>query len=289
LLPWARRPGVGRLPAPSRAPATVALVLLSLATWAWRLLRRAPSAPDIALLTRSHRPPRLGAWEWCLFVFVLVVAAIYLATGASLHEIIYNDAAYYYGVARHMALTGRFEEPLVWHFLRPPNGIVHAPFDYWGCLTVLLLVPPLAVFGATPETAFLTMSAVTAASLLAFWYLICIALPLRYHAAQLLALVLFAFSPALDVYRFQPESICVAQLFLLLALIALCRRRVVLAVLCAFAILLARGDGLILFSLIVVALVLQELRIEGRRAAGVRTAVLVALSCLAVYVLWSLS
>src|SRR5262249_23623277 len=192
----------------------------------------------------------------------------------ALHEIIYNDGGYYYGVARHMTRTGRYEEPIVWHFLRPPDALVHAPFDYWGSLTVLLLVPPLAMFGATPETAFVTMSAMAAASLVAFWYLICIALPLRHHATQLLALVLFAFSPAMDVYRFQPESICVAQVFLLLALIALCRRRVVLCVLSAFAILLARGDGLILFSLIVFALVLMELLIEGGRAARDLVAVL---------------
>jgi hypothetical protein len=46
-------------------------------------------------------------------------APLYLAIGFQVEEIAYNDGAYYYGVARHIALTGRFEEPIVWHFLHP--------------------------------------------------------------------------------------------------------------------------------------------------------------------------
>jgi hypothetical protein len=92
-------------------------------------------------------------------------------------------------------------------------------------MTSLILVPPLMLFGATPRTAFVTMSVVSAASVFAFWYLVCFALPLRHRATQLLALVLFALSPAMDAFRFQTESIAVAQLFIVLSLIALYRGR----------------------------------------------------------------
>ncbi|MGH7787852.1 MAG: hypothetical protein ACRERC_13340 [Candidatus Binatia bacterium] len=228
----------------------------------------------------------MGAWESCLLALVLLVGVLYIVTGSSLHEILYNDGAYYYGVARHLALTGRFEEPIVWHFIHPPVGIVHAPFDYWGCLTSLLLVPPLVVFGATPETAIVTMSVIAAVSLLAFWYLVCFALPLRHRASQLLAVMLLAFSPAMDVYRFQPESVAIVQLFLLLSLIAFCRRASILAILSAFCILLARGDGLVLFALISLAVVLREAMGSDKTRRPGRV-ILVVLACIGTYVLWS--
>lgn len=222
-----------------------------------------------------------------LLVPTLAVGMLYVASGAQVREITQNDGAYYFGVARHMALTGRFEEPIVWHFLHPPDALTHPPFDYWGCLTSLLLVPSLWLFGATPSTAFLTMSLLSAVALLAFWHLVCVALPLRHAIAQGLALGLFAFSPLMVEYRFQPESIAVAQLAIILAVIALARRRYVLAVLAAFAILLSRGDGLILFLLVGGAALLAAWR--ERAAAPRRVAAVLAslLSCGALYVGWS--
>jgi hypothetical protein len=286
LLPLALLPGLSGIPAPYRTAAGAAVLLASLILWAVTMVDGSASSRSVALLAPSDEVRGMGAWETCLLALVLAVAVRYIVTGSSLHEILYNDGAYYYGVARHFALTGRFEEPIVWHFINPPASITHAPFDYWGCMTSLLLVPPLVVFGATPETAFVTMSVIAATSLLAFWYLACFALPLRYYATQLLALMLFAFSPAMDVYRFQPESIAIAQLFLLLSLIAFCRRRFVLAILCAFGILLARGDGLILFSLIFLAVVLEEARGAGK-GLRLRRVILVALACIGTYMLWS--
>jgi len=221
----------------------------------------------------------------CLLTVALAIAAVYALMASRVHKITDNDGAYYFGVARHMALTHRFEEPIVWHFIQPPETLLHAPFDYWGCMTALLLVPSLAAFGAQPETAFATMAAISAASVLAFWYLICIALPLRYRATQLLALVMFAFSPAMDRFRFQPESTAVAQLFILLALIAFCRRRLILAIAGAFFAVLARGDALILFGLVFLA-VLFEARMETDRRP-IWQVLLAGLSCVAIYVLWS--
>jgi hypothetical protein len=149
-----------------------------------------------------------GARQWtiALLIATLAIGIAYVAIGAQVREIAQNDGAYYFGVARHMARHGRFEEPIVWHFLHPPDSLTHAPFDYWGCLTTLLLVPALWLFGDTPRTAFVTMSLLSAAALLAFWYLVCIALPLRHRVTQLLSLLLFAFSPLMVEFRFQPRE-----------------------------------------------------------------------------------
>jgi hypothetical protein len=223
-----------------------------------------------------------------LLALTLAVGVAYVVTASRLNEITQNDGAYYYSVARHIALTGRFEEPLLWHFLHLPEQIVHAPFDYWGGMTALLLVPPLALFGATPRVAFATMSLISTAALVAFWYLVCVALPLRHRATQLLALALFAFSPVMTEYRFQPESIAVAQLFILLALIAFSRRRDVAAVLLGFCILLTRGDGLIFFALITLAVLLAAARDPVDRRRRVATSLAVAAACLTTYVVWSL-
>jgi hypothetical protein len=226
---------------------------------------------------------RITSAERLLLAFAVIVAGLYLAIGAWVPGILDNDAHYYYGVARHIALTGRFEEPIVWQFLHPPDRIVHPPFDYWGCLTSLLLVPSLVVFGVRPETALITISAISAISVMALWYLVCVALPLRHWSSQLVALAFFAFAPGMAFFRFQPESIAVAELFILLSVIALCVRRSVLAMLCGFGVLLARGDGLVFFGLVSVA-VLLEARADPRQVA---TLVLVGGVCIATYMVWS--
>jgi hypothetical protein len=289
LLPFALLPVAGSVPALHQAHASVAVLLGALLAWGYTTVSGASSPRGIALLAKAGEGTWMGPWELCLLAVVMAIAVAYLALGSRVDWLVYEDAAYYYGVARHMALTWRFEEPIVWHFLHPPERLVHAPFDYWGAMTSLLLVPPLALFGATPATALVTMSAISALSLVAFWYLICIALPLRYYATQLLALVIFAFSPAMDLYRFQPESISVAHLFLLLSLIAFCRKRLVLAILGGFCLVLTRPDGLILFALIFFVVLLQARRGVGACPHQVWHLVLVGLACAATYVLWSLA
>src|SRR4030095_13801061 len=176
LLPFALLPLVSWTLSRPRAPVSLT-VLLALLAWGWTIASERSAPTGIALLPRASAGGRIGAWELALLIFVLAVCAAYVETGSQTGSrtdaITYNDGAYYYGVARHMAFTGRFEEPIVWHFLHPPDRIVHAPFDYWAPMTSLLLVPSLALFGATPQTANTTMSIVSAASLLAFWYLVC--------------------------------------------------------------------------------------------------------------------
>lgn len=286
MLPFALLPLTWVLPTHQQTLASILILLAAILTWA--VMGFSSGKPGAsAVLARSRRDGRIGAWERLLLAFVVAASAAYVVVGWRLHEITFNDGAYYYGVARHMARTGRFEEPIVWHFLHQPDTILHAPFDYWGCLTSLLLLPPMLVFGATLTTAFLTMSVIAALTLLAFWYLVCVALPLRYCATQLIALVVFAFTPAMDVYRFQPESIPVAQLFTLLALIAFCLRRSVAAVLCGFCILLARGDGLILFVLIFLGVLFREWRDGDGRRRRLWLAAFTGCACVGLYVLWS--
>jgi hypothetical protein len=268
---------------------TAAILLAAIAAWLWMIAGGQAPPSGIALLEEGNRHGRLGTWELSLLAFSLAVCAAYVVVALRFKRITFNDGAYYYGVARHMARTGRFEEPIVWHFLHLPDSIVHAPFDYWGPATSLLLVPSMLVFGATFRTAFVTMSVISSAALLAFWYLVCRALPLRYRVTQLLALVIFAFSPAMDVYRFQPESIAIAQLFLLLALIAFCHRRSAVALLCGFGIVLARSDGSILFGLISVACLLREWQPVAGRARRVGRVVLAGLACVGAYSVWSLA
>src|SRR5262245_10731144 len=165
------------LPLRFQTPTRIAIGLA--AAVAWLALATHGSAPPrtIALLTGSDERRRV-TWHLALLGVVAAATIAYLIAALRVTTIPTNDGAYYYGVARHIATTGRFEEPIVWHFLNPPDTIEHTPFDYWGPMTPLLLLPSLSLFGAEPATAFLTMAVLSAATLLAFWYLVCIALPL---------------------------------------------------------------------------------------------------------------
>ena len=288
LLPLILLPIANSVPTLRQWHASAAVLAAALAAWTCVIASRSSPASAIAMLGACGDDRRIGAWELSLLAVVVGIAVAYLVVGTRVHHAFaYADGAYYYGVARHMALTGRFEEPIVWHFLYLPATVPHAPFDYWGGMTSLLLVPPLVLFGTTPTTALVTMAVISAAVLVAFWYLICAALPLRHCATQLLALVTFAFSPALDLYRFQPESITVAHLFLLLSLIAVCRRRFVLAIFAGFGMLLTRGDGMIFFSLIFLAILLQEWRRIDQEPRHPWRLVLTALACMGTYMLWN--
>ncbi len=191
--------------------------------------------------------PTLGLWELALLIVALGVATVYVQIGASCEGNLQNDSAYYFGVARHMAMTHRFEEPIVWHFVDPPPTIVHPPFDYWGGLTSMVLAPILSVFGPTQHVAFIGISVISGLSVLAFWYLLCVALPLRYPVLQLLGLLSFAFAFTARNYRFDTESLQLHHLLLIGLVISLVTARFRAAVLLGFLLLLCRPDGMLLF------------------------------------------
>jgi hypothetical protein len=193
---------------------------------------------------------RVGGWEIGGLLFCLCATGWYFVVAWHSEGSADNDAAYYFGVARHIVNTGRFEEPLVWHFLAPPASVQHSPFDYWQGLTSIVLLPTMALFGPSSRVALLTMAAVAGASLLLLWYLVAIAAPMRHRLAQAVALVTFAASPSLKYFRFDTETVPVFHVALLLALVALARGRVLLAACAAFCLYLTRGDGIVLCCLI---------------------------------------
>jgi hypothetical protein len=235
LLPFTRH-----LPAPGSVALAVALVAV--------VLLQAQRPPGLAAPTRQRL-----AWRAALLVGVLCVSVLYVALGARAHGNWDNDGAYYFGVAKHIATTHRFEEPLVWHFLRPPGAIVHRPFDYWGGLTSLLLVPPLMVFGATYHVAAISMAVLSSASLVLFWRLLCFEIRLREPLLEALALVVFAFTPWLPVARLDTESIVPFQVLLLSALVLYARDRLGWCVIVSFALVLDRTEGILLCTLLWVA------------------------------------
>jgi hypothetical protein len=233
---------------------------------AWQVDRVSPTR--IPLVAVPARGRRIGTWEIALLAVAVAISALYIEIGAGAQGHLQNDSAYYFGVAKHLAVTGRFEEPIVWHFVHAPKTIAHAPFDYWGGLTSLVLAPVLAIFGPTQHTAFVAMAVISGLSVVAFWYLVCVALPIRYPAVQLLALVAFAFSFSARDYRFDTESLPLHHLVQTIALIGLATARHRLALVAAFLLVLSRVDGVILFAAtaIVVAVQLRRDRPALRRA-----------------------
>lgn len=222
-----------------------ATALVATGILAWRVDRE--SATRIPIVAQPIRRASLGVWEAALLALAIAVALLYLRLGAGAEGNIENDSAYYFGVARHMALTGHFEEPIVWNFLDPPPTLVHPAFDYWGGLTSMVLAPILAVFGASEHTAFIAMAAISGASVIAFWFLVCEAIPIRYAPLQLLGLLTFAFASMGRRYRFDTESLPLYQLLEIVLLIGLATARDRLAIVSAFLLALCRVDGMLLF------------------------------------------
>ena len=243
-----------------------------------------PPEPDAGPRRRRARARGRGAWELALLGVSLISGILYLRLGYLSEGNFQNDSAYYYGVARHIALSRRIEEPIVWHMVDLPPTIRHAPFDYWGGLTPLVRAPALAVFGATPHVAFLAMAAISGLSVVLFWHLVCVALPLRYRALQALTLLAFAFSSSADTYRFDTESLPVHHCVLILAMIGLATDRLLLAVVAGFLLLLNRTDGMVLF----IALTFVAALRARARPGGVRRVAAAAGGLLTAYVVRNL-
>ncbi len=212
-------------------------------------LRFLPALVSVALAVRYvpdgalSRLTEQRAWQWAMLGFAATIAVGFVAVGRALPGSTNNDAAYYFGMARYIVRTHRFEEPIVWQFLSHAPSVYHRPFDYWHGFASLFLVPIFALFGSTYRVAGTTMGLLSGATLVLFAYLIAVAAPLRNAALQVLALLLFAFSPALLPYRFDVETIPFVHVGLLVALIALARRRLLLATVSACLLFLARADA----------------------------------------------
>jgi hypothetical protein len=235
-------------------PSFVPLALLGLLPAAAYGARVAAPAAALIAVLRDRVPERVAwapppaglAWSRALRITALAICVAYVAAGATAAGSTDNDPAYYFGVARHILRTHRYEEPIVWHFLVKPARVLHHPFDYWSGLASLSLLPFLAVFGATHQVAGAAMGLVAGLSVVAFAHLIGTAAPLRSRIVQLVALLLFAFSPALMRLRFDVETIPFVHLWMILALVALARRRSEWAVLFAFLMFWSRPEDVVL-------------------------------------------
>jgi hypothetical protein len=193
---------------------------------------------------RRARGARLVLLACCLGIIVWYVSLALRVDGNN-----DNDAAYYLGVARYMARTGRFEENIVWHFLARHTSVFHPPFDYWQGLTSLILVPVLLVFRG-PQAPFVFMALVSGSALLLLWYLVTSAAPLAHPLAQAVTLFTFALSPAMIVYRVDTDTVPLTQVWLTGSLVALASRRLKTAACVAFLMVWTRGDGTILCAMI---------------------------------------
>ena len=241
--------------------------------WRWQGLLF--GAAGLSALGRTRPLTRDPAWPIALLAIALGICVSYLACGARLPGSTNNDAAYYFGVARHIAETGRLEEPLIWHFLLPHGSVVHAPYDYWPAWPSIWLVPVFKLFGSQPMVLGLAASSVSCLSVLLFWYLVSVVWRWSSAAVQLVTLVLFAYSPALRDYRMEAETVPWTHVFMLASLIALSRQRVVLATVLGFFIFLARPDCVALTGVVwIFAALLAKRRAEVRAYATACAALL---------------
>jgi hypothetical protein len=108
---------------------------------------------------------------------------------------------------------------------------------------------------------------------IAFWYLVCVAVPVRYAVLQALALLAFALSPSARNYRFDTESLPLYHLFTILTLIGLFTGRLRLAIVAGFLLVLCRVDGALLFG---GTLLVVGYRLRGRPAELGRVMLLAA-------------
>jgi hypothetical protein len=210
----------------------------------------------------------------------LAIAVQFVRVGLTLAGSTSNDAAYYFGVARHIAETHRYEEPIVWHFLVKPLSVLHRPFDYWHGLVSLTFVPIFTVFGASYRVAGAAMGVISGASVLAFTHLVTSAAPLRNVVVRLVAIVLFGLSPALVIYRFDVETSPFVHLWMLLSLIALAGRRFPLAAGLACVAFLSRADAVVL-TIILCGAALWGARTAEPRHGTPRVALVIAVSAAA--------
>jgi hypothetical protein len=273
LLPIAARLPLGKL-VPVASPLLVLAAFIALAVRdAWPGRAGSPVRGGALLDQPAGRPVagRVDPWRAGLLAAALAIAGSYVWLALRASGNADNDGAYYLGVARHIVRTHRWEEPIVWHYLRDVP-LPHRPFDYWQGLTSLLLLPALTLFGPGDRPALLTMALLSSASLLMMWHLVTGPMAPRHALAQIVALLVFAFSPGMDIVRFDTESVVPFQVVLLGGLWAFSTGRLRATVLVTLLLPFARGDGLIACGIFWAAAWLKGRRMGQARAVGVTIA-----------------
>jgi hypothetical protein len=242
--------------------------------------RREVMRPRIDVRGRGE----VDLWALALFALAGSFVVVYVGVGANMVGGRENDASYYFGVARWIAAHGRLEEPIVWHFLAPPRHIVHPAFDYWQGLASLVLALPMAIFGRTHLVATITMSVLSAITVLLFTYLVLVARPLASRAGQLAAVLAFALSPAMQAFRFDTETLVDFHLCLLGALLAIAHGRLALAAALSFLVFLTRADGLVTCAIVWAFLAVRALADASLRRLAFARLALAMSTVLGVYV-----
>ena len=222
-------------------------------------LRLIPGLVSVALAVRDvpagtfSRLHERREWQLALLGFAGTLGIAFVSVGRTLTGSVSNDSAYYYGVARYLVKSHQYREPIVWQFLNQAPTVLHRPFDYWHGFTSLFFVPIFAVFGSSFRVAGTTMGLVSGSTVVLFAYLVSVAAPLRNAGLQILVVLLFALAPTHVGVRFDVETIPFVHVWLLVALIALAKRRLALASLAACLMFAARADTASLSALLCLA------------------------------------
>lgn len=259
------------LPFAARSP-TWALALFAVAL----LAHCSTYGRSMADADPESRGDPLNPFEVSLLGFCLLVLIVYVQIGARADGSFQNDSAYYFGVAKFMARTAKFQEPIVWHFLRKPAKLPTLPFDYWGGLTSVVLAPFLALFGQTHRVANVVMAVLSAGSVALFGYLLAVERLVRNRLVAAALLIGFALVPALSDFRFDTESIPLYHVLVLCTLLLALRGRWAWASFAAGLLYHVRPDALVV-TLLVWAWALYQSRKRGglRRVVAVQAIVLV--------------
>jgi 4-amino-4-deoxy-L-arabinose transferase-like glycosyltransferase len=100
--------------------------------------------------------------RWIPWALVALALGVRLLTGWLLEQPGYADAYYYAVGAQQLDAGEGFEEPFIWNYLDPPEGVPHPGYRYWMPLTAILGWLGLALLGdsfGSLQMPFVLMSA----------------------------------------------------------------------------------------------------------------------------------
>lgn len=191
------------------------------------------SAPSSTVLARSEQPGKATAaqavetgfpgratgWRefWPALLSLLILQAAVSFSGAAQMDYVGNyDTAYYYAVARNVALGHWNSDTVLWHWLGTPDQVARPAGDYWSPGWPFLLGLAMRIVGHTMKhamwiCAFLSLSL----PLLTFWA--AYSIQPRILTAWLAGMVLIP-QERLKETNFMPDIALSSQVFLMLGL-----------------------------------------------------------------------
>jgi hypothetical protein len=185
--------------------------------------------------------------------------------GASAETSYDADAFYYFGLARHWVVSGRVEDHMLWHFLAPPEHVVHPIGDYWQPMTSLVIAPWMWLFGATHAVAGAAVAGFSLVGSVALWHLLTGRALVRHRAVQAAMLVAYGCNAQLERFRIDAETQSIVSTFLILAFVAMSHRRWLVAIGLATCVALTRTDASVSAAVVVLGCMLAAGREERAR------------------------